>query len=232
MCGVSARRKAEELVVAGKVAVNGRRITDLATRIIPGRDRVTVQGRPVSPRERKVYIVLNKPKDTITTLHDEKGRGTVMALIDTRERIFPVGRLDRNTTGVLLLTNDGELANRLMHPRYGVRKSYRVTCDAPVRHEHLRQLAEGVEIDGVRTLPAQVLVLPGTKGYEIGITIHEGRNRQVRRMVEVLGYTVEKLDRVAYGPITREGLARGASRSLTRREVDELYRLAGIDRGW
>jgi len=119
-----------------------------------------------------------------------------------------------------------------MHPRYGVRKSYRVTCDAPVRLEHLRQLADGVEIDGARTTPAHVVLLPGTKGKEVGITIHEGRNRQVRRMFEFLGYAVEKLDRVAYGPITREGLARGASRSLTRREVDELYRLAGLDRGW
>jgi pseudouridine synthase len=232
VCGVAARRKAEELVVAGKVAVNGRRITDLATRVMPGSDRVTVQGRPVSPRERRVYIALNKPKDTITTLHDEKGRGTVMDLIATRERIFPVGRLDRNTTGILLLTNDGELANRLMHPRFGVRKAYRVACDAPVRPEHLRQLAGGVEIDGTMTLPAQVVVLPGTKGYEVGITIHEGKNRQVRRMFESLGYTVEKLDRVAYGPITREGLARGASRSLTKREVDELYRLAGLEREW
>jgi len=229
---VAARRKAEELVITGNVAVNGRTITNLATRVTPGTDRVTVHGRPVSPRERKIYIVLNKPKDTITTVHDEKGRGTVMALIATRERIFPVGRLDRNTTGVLLLTNDGELANRLMHPRYGVRKSYRVTCDAPVRREHLHQLAEGVEIDGARTTPAHVVLLPGTKGKEVGITIHEGRNRQVRRMFEFLGYAVEKLDRVAYGPITREGLARGASRSLTRREVDELYRLAGLDRGW
>ncbi|MBP1678527.1 MAG: pseudouridine synthase [Bacteroidetes bacterium] len=232
MCGVAARRKAEELVLAGKVAVNGRTITDLATRVTPGTDRVTVQGRPVSPRERKVYIVLNKPKDTITTVHDEKGRGTVMNLIATSERIFPVGRLDRNTTGVLLLTNDGELANRLMHPRFGVRKSYRVTCDTPVRQEHLRQLAHGVEIDGVQTAPAQVVVLPGAKGREIGITIHEGRNRQVRNMFESLGYAVEKLDRVAYGPITREGLSRGESRSLTRREVDELYRLAGMEREW
>lgn len=212
--------------------MNGRVIKDLATRITAGSDRVTVQGRPVSPRERKVYIVLNKPKDTITTVHDEKGRGTVMALIATRERIFPVGRLDRNTTGVLLLTNDGELANRLMHPRYGVRKSYRVTCDVPVHAEHLRRLAGGMEIDGVPTTPAQVVVLPGTKGHEVGITIHEGRNRQVRRMFESLGYTVEKLERVAYGPITREGLARGESRSLTRREVDELYRLAGLEREW
>lgn len=212
--------------------MNGRAITDLATRISPGSDRVTVHGRPVSPRERKVYIVLNKPRDTITTLHDEKGRGTVMALIATRERIFPIGRLDRNTTGVLLLTNDGELAHRLMHPRYGVRKSYRVTCDAPVRQEHLRQLANGMDIDGVRTMPAQILILPGTKGHEIGITIHEGRNRQVRRMFETLGYEVEKLDRVAYGPITREGLARGASRSLTRGEVDALYKLAGMEREW
>jgi pseudouridine synthase len=219
-------------VLAGKVAVNGRTITDLATRVAPGSDRVTVHGRPVSPRERKVYIVLNKPRDTITTLRDEKGRSTVMALIATRERIFPVGRLDRNTTGVLLLTNDGELANRLMHPRYGVRKSYVVTCDTPVNADHLRRLAEGVEIDGVTTLPAQLAVLPKSKGREIGITLHEGRNRQVRRMFESLGYEVEKLDRVAYGPITREGLPRGSSRSLTKREVDELYRIAGLERTW
>ena len=227
--GVASRRAADDLIKKGRVTVNGQR--GALNTFVAARDVVEVDGERVGKQD-LAHVLLHKPLGVVTTASDPEGRPTVVDLVGHEARVVPVGRLDIDTSGVLLLTNDGELANRLMHPRYGVHKSYRVTCDVPVRQEHLRQLAGGVEIDGVRTMPAQVLVLPGTKAHEIGITIHEGRNRQVRRMFEFLGYTVEKLDRVAYGPITREGLARGASRSLTRREVDELYRLAGLDRGW
>lgn len=232
MSSVSSRRKAEELIRDGKVAVNGRRISDLATTVDPFRDRVTVRGKPVSPAQRHVYLVLNKPKDTITTMKDERGRKTVLGLVRTRERVYPVGRLDRNTTGVLLFTNDGEFANRLMHPRYGIPKSYKVTCDRAVTRIHLEKLRGGLSLEGKRTAPAEVIVLPGGKGKVIGMVLHEGRNRQVRRMFEAMGYGVVKLERVAYGPVTKEGMARGEVRRLTRSEVQTLREMVGMKEEW
>ena len=232
MSGVSSRRKAEELVRDRKVAVNGRPVSNLATTVDPSRDRVTVQGKPVSPAERHVYLVLNKPRDTITTMNDERGRKTVMGLVRTRARVFPVGRLDRNTTGVLLLTNDGEFANRLMHPRYQIPKSYKVTCDKTVTRLHLAKLRSGVSLSEKKTAPTDLVVLPGGSGKVIGIVLHEGRNRQVRRMFETLGYGVAKLDRVAYGPVTKEGIARGGTRRLTRAELRILKEMAGIKEAW
>jgi 23S rRNA pseudouridine2605 synthase len=228
MCGVASRRKADELITAGKVSLNGAAVRDLGIKIDPGRDRVFVDGKQVVRLREPVYLVMNKPKDTITTLHDERGRSTVIDLVHSRDRVYPVGRLDRNTTGVLLLTNDGDFAHRLMHPRFEIPKSYEVTCDAPVSREHLRQLARGVPLEDGMTAPAAVAALPGGKGKEVGITIREGRNRQVRRMFEHLGYGVVKLDRVAYGPVTKAGLPRGATRKLTRTEVRELRRIAGM----
>lgn len=228
MCGLSSRRKAEELVLAGSVSVNGRVVTDLAARVDPAKDRVTVRGEPVTPEREALYLVLNKPKDAITTAKDERGRRSVMDILKSRQRVFPVGRLDRNTTGVLLFTNDGEFAHRLMHPRFRVPKSYHITADRAVAPAHLDALRAGVRLDDGVTEPAEVYVYPGRKGRELGIIIHEGRNRQVHRMFETLGYVVEKLDRVAYGPVTTEGLERGATRSLTRRELRALRASAGL----
>jgi 23S rRNA pseudouridine2605 synthase len=229
MCGVASRRKAEELVGERRVVVNGKPVEDLATRIDPLHDQVFVDGKQILRLRDPVYFVINKPKDTITTLHDERGRATVIDLVRSRDRIYPIGRLDRNTTGVLLLTNDGEFAHRLMHPRYEIPKSYHVFCDKPVTHDHLRQLARGVRLEDGVTAPAQIVPIPRSKGREVGITIHEGRNRQVRRMFEILGYEVERLDRLAYGPVTKEGLPRGATRKLTHGEIRELKRLAGLE---
>lgn len=229
MCGVASRRKAEELVTDGKVTVNGIIVRDLGRRIDPQRDKVVVGGNQIVRTHDYVYLVLNKPKDTITTLHDERDRPTVMSLVRTKRRVYPVGRLDRNTTGVLLLTDDGDFANRLMHPRREVPKSYLVHCSEPVRREHLEGLARGVALDDGMTARAAVTMIPGSKGKDVGITIHEGRNRQVRRMFETLGYEVKRLDRVAYGPVTTEGLRRGAVRPLTHAELRALKRMAGID---
>jgi len=227
MSGISSRRKAEELVLAGKVVINGAVVTDLATRVDPSRDSVFVSGAQALPARGLLYLVLNKPKDSITTLSDERGRTTVMSMIRTPERVYPVGRLDRNTTGVLLLTNDGDFAHRLMHPKFNVPKSYLVTCDRSVAHADMVRLRAGIDLEDGRTAPADVQPIPRGRGREIGITIHEGRNRQVRRMFEKLGYEVVRLDRVAYGPVTKEGIARGGTRSLTRNEVRSLKLMAG-----
>lgn len=229
MCGIASRRGAEERILEGHVKVNGATVTTLATTVIPGRDRVFVDGKEAVPVDMPVYLVLNKPKDTITTASDERGRTTVMDILRSRRRVFPIGRLDRNTTGVLLFTNDGEFAHRLMHPRFEVPKAYRVTCDKAVSREHLQELRHGVRLPKGTTAPAQVVTIPGSRGKEIGVTIHEGWNRQVRLMFETLGYDVRKLDRVAYGPVTHEGLPRGATRALTPQEVRGLKSLAGIE---
>jgi 23S rRNA pseudouridine2605 synthase len=229
MCGVASRRKAEELILAGKVEVNHRVVTDLSTKVTPARDKVFVEGKQAVQVHDYMYLVLNKPKDTITTVHDERGRTTVMSLVHAKRRVYPIGRLDRNTTGVLLFTNDGDFANHLMHPRFEIPKSYRVTCDKSVAQEHIGQIRKGMRLDRAKTAPAQVYVIPGGRGKEIGIVIHEGRNRQVRRMFEELGYEVLKLDRVAYGPVTKEGLARGGTRSLTRQELRQLRTMAGME---
>ena len=227
MCGITSRRKAEELVLQGKVEINHTVVRDLATRVDPARDRVFVGGTQALPAKGFLYLVLNKPKDSITTLSDERGRTTVMSMVRARERVYPIGRLDRNTTGVLLLTNDGGFAHRLMHPKFNVPKSYRVSCDRALSRDHMALLRKGIALPDGRTAPAEVELIAQGRGKEIGITIHEGRNRQVRRMFESLGYEVLKLDRVAYGPVTKEGLSRGGTRSLTRSEIRTLKEMAG-----
>ncbi len=229
MAGLTSRRKAEELILGGKVRVNRVVVQTLGTKVRLQGDRVTVDGKPVSPSQDSVYLVLNKPKDTITTMSDERGRHTVMELVKSHQRVYPVGRLDRNTTGVLLLTNDGAFAHGMMHPRRQIPKSYHVSIDTPLKPAHANALARGVVLEDGKTAPAEILLLPGGKGQEIGVVIHEGRNRQVRRMFEHFGYDVRKLDRVAYGPVTKSGLARGESRSLTKLEVRRLKELAGVD---
>ena len=229
MCGIASRRKADEMITAGNVVVNGRAVAELGMKIDPSRDKVVVGGKQAMRVHDYLYIVMNKPKDTITTLSDERGRTTVMSLLHAKQRVYPIGRLDRNTTGVLLFTNDGEFAHRLMHPKFEIPKSYLVTLSTVVKPEHLDQLRRGVSLSDGKTARAKVYIIPGGRGKEIGITIHEGKNRQVKRMFEALEYEVKKLDRVAYGPTTKEGLARGGTRSLTRQEIRELKRLAGLD---
>ena len=229
LCGIASRRAAEDLVRDGQVKVNGKTVTTLATQIRPEADRVSVRGVVVHPVRKYRYLVMNKPRDAISTAHDEKGRRTVLSLVRSDQRLFTVGRLDRNTTGVILLTNDGELAHRLMHPSTRIMKSYIVTCERAVDPHHLEHLRHGMMLDGKRTAPADAALLPGSRGRSVGIVLHEGRYRQVRRMFEALGYAVEKLDRIAYGPIDRRGLRRGESRNLTRSEIRQLKRLAGIE---
>jgi len=226
--GISSRRKADELILSGTVTVNGERVTSLGSKVDPSKDRVYVSGKQVVPVNDHIYIVLNKPKDCITTAKDEKGRRTVLDIVRIKERVYPVGRLDRNTTGALILTNDGELANRLMHPRYEVNKAYEVEIEQGLSDEALRKLRTGVSLDGETSGPCEVYVLPQTKRKRVGIIMHEGRNRQVRKMFEACGYKVAKLHRVADGPITAEGLSRGEWRYLSKREIAALKEQVGL----
>ena len=227
MAGVSSRRKAEELILNGEVTVNKLVVTDLSTKISPSTDHVALNGKTLSIAEKLVYVILNKPKDYITTAKDEKNRKTVFDLVRVRERVFPVGRLDRNTTGVLLFTNDGELAYRLMHPSHEVAKSYFVALTTSVELKDIEKIKTGVHIEGGKTSPARVEAIPGTKHRDLVVTIHEGRNRQVRRMFESLGYEVTRLDRVQYAGLTTEGLPRGRWRYLSKPEVRMLQASAG-----
>jgi len=228
LAGISSRRKADELIREGKVVVNRTRVSTPGLKIDPHRDKVFVAGKQILPVDDKVYIVLHKPKDCITTVNDEKRRRTVMDLVRVRERVYPVGRLDRNTTGVLLLTNDGDLAHRMMHPRYEMERVYAVELDRSLSPEALGKLRYGMRIEGERVIPNWVQVIPNSSRKQIQIALHEGKNRQVHRMFEACGYTVEKLHRVAFGPITVEGLARGKWRYLSKREVAALKQRVGL----
>ncbi len=227
--GIASRRKADELIQEGRVRINGKVVTSLGVKVNPSIDKVFVNEKQVALLDDKVYIVFNKPNDCITTARDERGRTTVMDFVKVRERIFPVGRLDRKTTGVLLLTNDGEFANHLMHPRHEVKKAYRVTLDKPLTADHAEKLAGGIRLSDGKTKPAEVLSIHGGKNKVIGIIIHEGKNRQIHRMFEAVGYKIVKLDRVAYADITYEGLKRGSWRNLTKGEIGKLRELGGME---
>ena len=227
--GICSRRKADEMITEGRVKVNGKVVSELGFKINPATDTVYFNENQVVILDEPVYIVFNKPKDCITTASDERGRTTVMDYVKVRERIFPVGRLDRKTTGVLLLTNDGEFANRMMHPKSEVKKAYKVALDKPLTTEHAEKLRGGIRLSDGKTDPAEVHLFPAEKNKVVGVVIHEGRNRQIHRMFEALEYRVEKLDRVAYADITFEGLKRGEWRHLTKSELMRLKRLAGIE---
>jgi 23S rRNA pseudouridine2605 synthase len=221
--GVASRRAAEQIVAAGRVTVDGERVTDPAFGV-DERSAVAVDGRAVAPEQREVHL-LNKPAGVVSTASDTHGRPTVVELVDSDRRLYPVGRLDADSTGLILLTNDGELAERLTHPRYEVEKTYRVRVSPQRPSERsLRALREGVELEDGRTAPAKVrLVDPAT----IEITIHEGRNRQVRRMLEAVGHRVVGLKRIAFGPLRLDRLKEGDVRRLSPAEVERLRKSAG-----
>jgi 23S rRNA pseudouridine2605 synthase len=212
------------------VRLNGQVVTQLGTKANPGTDRITIDGRPLRPAGEPLYILLNKPVGVVTTLSDPEGRPTVRDLLpDVRVRVFPVGRLDFHSSGLLLLTNDGELALRLTHPRYGIRKTYRVKVKGAPDPEALAQLAAGVRLEEGVTAPAEVRIERNQEGASwIEITISEGRKREVRRMCERVGHPVEKLTRARLGPLKLGKLAPGEHRPLTEREVHELRRTVGL----
>jgi 23S rRNA pseudouridine2605 synthase len=222
--GITSRRAAEQLILAGRVTVNGTVVTELGTKADPGSDRITVDGNPLVITGRHVYILLNKPTGYITALKDSQGRPLVTELVKgIEERVYPVGRLDYNTEGLLLLTNDGEWANRLMHPRHEVEKEYFVRVRGKVSEQQLKRLAEGVELEDGRTAPAVVrLVKGGEQNDWISVAIHEGRNRQVRRMCEAVSLSVVRLRRVRYGTLAMGTLKPGQFRYLSEAEVRDL----------
>jgi 23S rRNA pseudouridine2605 synthase len=214
--GVASRRKADELIKAGRVTVNGE--PGQLNTFVERRDRVEVDGKPVAA-QKLAYVLLNKPEGVVTTASDPQGRPTVVELVDVPERVVPVGRLDADTTGALLLTNDGPLAHRLAHPRYGVEKVYVADVDGRPSAGALRALSEGVQLEDGMTAPAVARCLAPTR---VELTLHEGRNRQVRRMLEAVGHPVRRLHRSVYAGLTLDGLAPGEWRELRPDEVAAL----------
>lgn len=221
--GICSRREADVLIKTGIVEVNGKIVTEMGYKVKPG-DEVKYDGSVITT-EKKRYVLLNKPKDFITTMDDEYGRRTVLQLVKTacKERIYPVGRLDRNTTGVLLFTNDGDLTKKLTHPRYEVKKIYHVELDRPISVEHIEALHNGVELDDGDFVKVDVAeIIKETRNREVGVEIHSGKNRVVRRMFEAIGFRVTRLDRVKFAGLTKKDLPRGTWRYLSDKEVDFL----------
>ena len=240
--GVASRRAAERLMAEGRVWVNGKPVTELGTRADPEREDIQVDGRRVKVTRRRIYLLLNKPRGYVTTRSDPEGRRTVLDLIPrVREYLYPVGRLDYDSEGLLLLTNDGELAARLMHPRHSIDRTYHARVRGVPDDDALTRLARGIVIDGRRTAPARVRRLTRQPGARVStrsrglaastleITIREGRARQVRKMCEAVGHQVVRLRRVRFGPLADPTLKAGTYRDLTAREVELLKRATGRD---
>ncbi|NMO96936.1 pseudouridine synthase [Paenibacillus lemnae] len=227
--GIASRRKCEELILGGKVQVNGETVTALGTKADPDEDMITVMGKPIK-NEKKVYVVLNKPKGVITSASDPEGRKIVSDYLKgVKERVYPIGRLDYDTEGLLLLTNDGEFANLLSHPKYHVPKTYLATVKGVPHGSELDKLRQGVMLDDGMTSPAEVEykdVDPDNKQAVISITIHEGRNRQVRRMFDAISHPVIRLKRISYGDLLLQNLKRGVYRHLTPDEINGLRMMA------
>lgn len=224
--GICSRRKADELIEAGVVSVNNIPVTELGYKVDPYKDEVRYNGELLK-REKKVYVLLNKPKDYITTTDDPQERKTVMQLVEkaSRERIYPVGRLDRNTTGLLLMTNDGELADKLSHPKNGITKIYHVELNKSLSQGDFNKIQFGLELEDGLIKPDSISYVAGASKREVGIQIHSGKNRIVRRIFEHLGYDVVKLDRVVYGNLTKKDLPRGRWRFLEEHELIQIKHL-------
>jgi 23S rRNA pseudouridine2605 synthase len=227
--GICSRRKADELIAAGVVSVNGEVISELGHKVDPSKDVIRYNGETLK-REKMVYVLLNKPKDYITTTDDPQERRTIMALVDkaSKERIYPVGRLDRNTTGLILMTNDGDLADKLSHPRNSVTKLYQVELDKALTQGDLNKIQYGLELEDGLIKPDMVAYVTGGTKREVGIQIHSGKNRIVRRIFEHLGYDVVKLDRTIYANLTKKDLPRGRWRYLDEKEVIQLKHLVKV----
>ena len=230
--GIASRRAAEQMILAGRVAVDGKTITELGTKFDVSVNKICVDDKVVSCNEEKIYILLNKPKNILSTAKDDRGRQTVVDLItDVKERIYPVGRLDFDTEGLILLTNDGELMNALLHPKFQINKTYLAKVTGSVTKDKLELLQNGIQLDDGLTAPAAVRVV-GKSNTEakIEITIHEGRNRQVRRMFSAIGCEVKKLRRIRFADLAINDLKVGQYRQLTKVELEKLYEMTGLKR--
>ena len=224
-CGIASRRKCEEYILQGKVQVNGKTITELGVKVNPEKDKITFEGKNIKQEERKVYILLNKPIGYVTTSDEQFGRDKVLDLVKVRERVVPVGRLDMYTSGALILTNDGDFVYKVTHPKHEITKTYTVTVKGIIKNEEVEQLRKGVKIDDYITRPAKVKILKTDEEKDISrleITIHEGKNRQVRKMCEAVGRNVVALHRSKIGNIGVKDLQLGTWRYLSEKEVEKL----------
>lgn len=223
--GVASRRKCDELIKEGKVFVNGKQVRELGTVVNEKKDKVTVEGKVISLPSSFVYIKLNKPKGYACSASDEKGRKTIYDLIDCDERLFSIGRLDYDTEGLIILTNDGDFANKVAHPKYNIEKEYRVTIEGNIKESELAVMRKGVVIDGERMPSARVEKLSQDDKYtKLSVVIDEGQNRQVRRMFEAIGKSIRLLKRVRIGQVRLGGLSRGDYKDLTEEELNLLVR--------
>ncbi|NLQ90050.1 pseudouridine synthase [Streptococcus mutans] len=226
--GVASRRKAEELIKQGLVTLNGQVVTELATTVKSG-DRVEVEGQPIY-NEEKVYYLLNKPRGVISSVRDDKGRQTVVDLLpEVKERIYPVGRLDWDTSGLLILTNDGDFTDKMLHPRHEIDKVYVARVKGLASKDNLRPLTKGIVIDGKKTQPDRYRIVKTDREKNrsvVELTIHEGRNHQVKKMFEAVGLMVDKLSRTRFGTLDLSGLNPGEARRLNKKEISQLYNAA------
>jgi len=222
-CGVDSRRNCDKIIQEGRVRVNRKPVTEMGFLVNEFNDTVTVDGKKIVLKSKNIYIMLHKPKGYVTTVKDEKDRKTVMELVDVKQRVYPVGRLDYDTEGLLILTNDGDMTYKLTHPKYEIAKKYLARIEGEILEKELEQLRKGVEIDGRKTAPAKAKLVEKTDdGCKIELTIHEGRNHQVKKMFEAIGKQVIFLKRTEMGEIRLGGLSRGQWRYLNDKEIDYL----------
>ncbi len=230
-CGIASRRKCEEIILSGKVKVNDKIVNELGVKINSEVDVISYDGKIIKPEEKKVYIMLNKPEGYITSVKDEKGRKTILDLVKVDERIYPIGRLDYDSSGLILLTNDGEIYNKIIHPRVKIGKKYIVLCKGEFTKEELSRFEDGIDIGGYVTAKSKIEIIDKEKGKNnsintlVEITIHEGKNRQIRRMCEALGHDVITLNRISVGEIKLGYLKKGQWRNLTENELKYLNSL-------
>lgn len=224
-CGVASRRKSETIISAGRVLVDGKIVTNMGTKINPGTQKILVDGRPIEKENKKIYLLLNKPKGYVTTLADPQGRPIVTSLIkEAKARLFPVGRLDLDTEGALILTNDGDFAQRVQHPSFEVTKTYEALVKGSPSEQNLNRLRKGILLEGKITAPARVTLLQKLpRSTLVKITIHEGRKRQVRKMFQAISHPVINLKRIAYGKLLLGKLSTGSYRTLTLKELKNIF---------
>lgn len=223
--GIGSRRRCEEYIRAGRVAVNGRIVSEMGTKVVPGRDRIAFDGKEIQKAEQHLYLLLNKPVGYVSTVADPQGRPIVTDLLpELDRRLYPVGRLDLDSEGALLMTNDGSLTNRILHPRYGVAKTYHILLARQPGQKKLRQLEQGIVLEGVKTLPARIRILRKRKdGIWLEVVLHEGKKRQIRKMFAAIGHPVLRLKRTAYGDLTLGRLRPGEYRFLEKKDLQKIF---------